>query len=311
MRTVFMGSPEFGIPTLECLMAISDVAGVVTQPDRPAGRGRALTPPPVKILAQRLGLPVLQPDRLSAPEAMAALAGLRPDVIVVAAYGQILKPDALNLAPYGCINVHASLLPRHRGAAPVPAAILAGDAETGVTLMKMDPGLDTGPILAQKKTPILPEDDAQSLLARLANLGAEILGERLAVYLQGELKTIPQEDSLATYAPRLKKQDGFLSADLPARDLERKVRACHPWPGAFILVDGVVVKVLSARSVESPSAVPAGTIRVIDRFPAVQTAEGWLILKQIQPAGRRAMAGDVFLLGAPDFAGKIISSTGG
>jgi methionyl-tRNA formyltransferase len=311
MRTVFMGSPEFGIPALECLAAISDVAGVITQPDRPAGRGRVLTPPPIKVLAQRLGLPVVQPDRLSAPGAMAALAGFRPELIVVAAYGQILKPEALNLAPYGCINVHASLLPRHRGAAPVAAAILAGDAETGVTLMKMDPGLDTGPILAQKRTPILPEDDAESLLARLAVLGAEILKERLAVYLQGELEAIPQVDALATYAPRLKKQDGLLSPNVSARELERKVRAFHPWPGAFLLVDGGVVKVLSARCVESPSAGPAGTIRVIDGFPAVQTVEGWLVLKQIQPAGRRAMAGDVFLRGAPDFTGNVISTTGG
>jgi methionyl-tRNA formyltransferase len=181
MRSVFMGSPEFSLPVLESLKNLTQIAGVVTQPDRPAGRGREVCPPPVKILADRLGLPVIQPEKLRAPEAMDQLRAWEPEVIVVAAFGQILRPEVLNLPRYGCVNLHASLLPRHRGASPVAAAILAGDPETGITFMKMDPGLDTGPILGQLRIPIESRDTAESLGRKLSLLAAETLQAYLPV----------------------------------------------------------------------------------------------------------------------------------
>jgi methionyl-tRNA formyltransferase len=265
----------------------------------------------VKKRAVQLHLPVLQPEKLSAPEAMSTLSAWHPDVIVVAAFGQILRPDALVLAPFGCINLHASLLPRHRGAAPIPAAILSGDAVTGITLMKMDPGVDTGPILAQKSVPILPGEDSADLSHRLARLAAEVLRDQLPVYIHGDLKPVPQDASLATYAPRLKKRDGMLDPNRPAEELERRVRAYHPWPGAFFLLDGKPFKILRARVAQKPVFGQAGSAIVVDRYPAIQTANGTLILQEVQPAGRKPMAGDVFLRGAKDFAGKIVSVSGG
>ena len=206
VRTVFMGSPEFALPSLQALTQTLPVVGVITQPDRPAGRGRVLTAPPVKLLAQSLGLPVIQPERMREPAAMEQLLAWAPDLIVVAAFGQILRPTVLDLPEYGCINVHASLLPRWRGAAPIQAAILVGDECTGVTIMRMDPGIDTGPILNQQSLPILPDDTTLSLSERLATLGAQLLMETLPAYLLGELQPQPQPDTGATYAPMLKKK---------------------------------------------------------------------------------------------------------
>ena len=183
--TVFMGSPDLALPILQALAAHYPIVGVVTQPDRPAGRGQALTPPPVKVLAEKLALPVIQPRRLREPEAMERLRSWAPELIVVAAFGQILRPEVLDLPRYGCINVHASLLPRWRGAAPIQAAILHGDADTGVTIMKMDPGVDTGPLLSQRSLPISPQDTAASLSEKLSALGAELLLETLPAYLKG------------------------------------------------------------------------------------------------------------------------------
>ena len=213
-RVIFMGSPDFALPTLGALMQATNVVGVVTQPDRQAGRGRVLRPPPVKRLAQGRQIEVIQPKRLKEKAALETLERWQPDLIVVAAFGQILRKDVLELPPHGCINVHASLLPRWRGAAPIQAAILAGDAQSGITIMRMDAGLDTGPILSQKAVPLAPDETAGSLSAKLAQLGADLLLETLPPYLTGELQARPQDDALSTYAPMLKKADGELDFSL-------------------------------------------------------------------------------------------------
>ena len=294
---VFMGSPDFALPTLRALAEHYQVAGVITQPDRPAGRSRLLTPPPVKILAQELGLPVIQPDRLREPEAMGQLRAWAPDLIVVAAFGQILRPEVLDLPAYGCINVHASLLPRWRGAAPIQAALLAGDEQTGITIMKMDPGVDTGPILGQRAGAIYPDDTAASLAARLALLGAELLVETLPAYLGGSLTPQPQDESRANYAPMLKKEDGQLDFHQPAKSLARLVRAFNPWPGAYTLWQGQRLKIHHAHAVEAPSP-GAGQTRIHAGLPAIATSHGLLVLDEVQPAGKKSMPGKVFLQGA-------------
>jgi len=295
-RIVFMGSPDFAVPVLKALAEKCNLVGVVTQPDRPAGRGRKLVPPPVKMLALTLGLPLIQPECLRAAEAMEQLRRWSPDLIVVAAFGQILRPEVLDLPRYDCINVHASRLPRWRGAAPINAAILAGDAETGVTIMRMDQGVDTGAILAQRAIPIAPEDTTGTLNVKLAELGAGLLLETLPGYLSGEIKPHPQDDSLATYAPMLKKEDGLLDFTRPAEELARRVRAFNPWPGAFFEWEGGLFKVHRARlSGEKSSG--AGSRLIVEGRPAIGTSEGILILEEVQPAGKKSMPGKAFLAG--------------
>jgi methionyl-tRNA formyltransferase len=300
-RIVFMGSPEFALPSLRSLAAHYPLVGVVTQPDRPAGRGRSLTPPPVKSLANELNLPVIQPRRLREPEAMGQLQDWHPDVIIVAAFGQILKPDVLDFPPHGCINVHASLLPRWRGAAPIRAAILHGDGQSGVTIMRMDPGVDTGPILSQRATTIQEDDTAETLSLRLAELGAELLLETLPGYLDGKITASPQDGSLATYAPMLKKEDGDLDFNLTAVQLARRVRAFYPWPGAFTKWNGHMLKIQRARPVLGISATP-GKRLVHHKLPALGTGEGILVLEEVQPAGKKPMPGEVFLRGAREWS---------
>ncbi|MDH3944953.1 MAG: methionyl-tRNA formyltransferase, partial [Anaerolineae bacterium] len=230
-----------------------------------------------------------------------------PDLIVVAAYGQILRPVVLDMPPHGCINVHASLLPRWRGASPINAAILHGDSETGITIMQMDPGMDTGPILSQRSIPIQPDDTAGSLIPRLSELGGELLVETLPAYLSGDLVPQPQDDALATPAPMLKKIDGLLNFSTTAADLERQVRAFHPWPGAYTNLNSQPLKVHRARAVEKSSASP-GQVVVHDSFPAIGTSQGLLLLEELQPAGKRSMSGKDFLLGARDWENSSITS---
>lgn len=297
---VFMGSPEFALPTLEALAENFQVTGVITQPDRPAGRGREITPPPVKILAQDLGLEVIQPARLREPTALEQIQKWNPDIIVVAAFGQILRPDVLELPPYGCLNVHASLLPRWRGAAPIQAAILHADEQTGVTIMKMDAGLDTGPILTQRAIPIHPDDTAGTLSPKLAELGAGLLIETLPAYLRGEIRPQPQDNTQATYAPLLKKSHGELDFTRPAGALARQVRAYNPWPGAFFTWQGQRIKVHRARAVEGKTSQPGSTTTHND-LPAIGTTEGLFVLDELQPAGKPSMPGESFLHGARDW----------
>jgi methionyl-tRNA formyltransferase len=250
-----------------------------------------------------LGLPTLQPPRLRAPEALAALRQWAPDLIVVAAFGQILPQSVLDLPAHGCLNVHASLLPRHRGAAPVAAALWAGDAETGVTIMKMDAGLDTGPILARRATPIQSDDTTGTLAERLGQLGADLLIEILPAYLAGDLRPEAQDSSQATYAGQLKKEDGQLDWGQPAEALARRVRAFSPWPGAFTLWQGQPLKILRARAAPGRSAAP-GLVVESGEGIAVGTSAGVLVLEEVQPAGRRPMLAGAFARGARGFVGS-------
>jgi len=303
IRIVFMGSPDFSLPALRALAENYRVVGVVTQPDRPAGRGRELKIPPVKELAQELGLPIMQPTRLKAPQAIEQLKAWNPDLIVVAAFGQILRPEVLDLPQHGCINVHASLLPRWRGAAPINAAILHGDGKTGVTIMKMDPGLDTGPILSKSGIPIQADETAGSLSPKLSQLGGDLLIETLPAYLSGEMTPQPQDDSLATYVRMLKRTDGELDFNEPAEALARRVRAFNPWPGTYLIWGDQRLKVHQAHALSATSP-GVGVFTIQEGCPAVGASDGLLMLDEVQPSGKRSMPGDTFLRGARDWVNQ-------
>ena len=298
-RIVFMGTPEFAVGSLAALFDLADevdVVAVVTQPDKPKGRGQALGIPPVKALALERGVPVLQPTKLRTPPFADVLRELRPDVCVVTAYGKILPPDLLAVPRLGCLNVHASLLPRFRGAAPIQWAIAHGDAETGVCLMLMDEGLDTGPVLACRRQPIAPDETSAGLHQKLAALGGQLLRDELPRYLRGELTAQPQPAEGAVYAPIIKKEDGRLDFGRSAQELARRVRAFTPWPGAFTHLDGALLKVHRVRVGEGRGE--AGTL--IAAGPAgleVACAEGSLLLQEVQPEGKRAMSAADFLSG--------------
>lgn len=300
IKIVFMGSPDFSLQSLRLLAEQYQVVGVVTQPDRASGRGRELKAPPVKTLALELNIPFIQPEKLREPEAMQQLREWNPDLIIVAAFGQLLRKDVLDLPKYGCINIHASLLPRWRGAAPINAAILAGDEETGITIMKMDVGLDTGPMLAKKSIRIRRDDTAGSVFQALSTLGANLLIETLPDYLAGTITPIPQTEEGATYAPMLKKQDGLLDFTRPAFELERRVRAMRPWPGAWFEWNGNVLKVLRA-SVSEEKGPSIGSRFVVEGRPAIMSVDGALVMDEVQPAGKKAMPGKSFLSGARDW----------
>ncbi len=302
IRTVFMGTPEIAVPTLQALLAHPDfqVVGVVTQPDRRAGRGRKLTFPPVKQAALAAGVPtILQPERLRHPDAFAALAALEPELIVVTAYGQILRPQVLALPKHGCINVHASLLPRWRGASPITAAILAGDPITGVTIMQMDEGMDTGPILSQRSEVILPEDTTGTLAQRLGHLGAELLMETLPCYLEGRITPKPQPEAGVTLCRLVKKAHARIDWHQPAQVIERMVRAYQPWPGAFTFWQGQRLKIGAARVAAGQA--PPGHVIPWDHEAAVGTGQGVLVLRKVQLPGKKMLPIDAFLRGHPDF----------
>ena len=299
-KLVFMGSPDFALPSLRALAEQYDVVGVVTQPDRASGRGRELKAPPVKRLALELGIPVMQPEKLRLPEAMEQLGAWNPELIVVAAFGQILKKDVLEMPRFGCINVHASLLPRWRGAAPINAAILHGDEQTGVTIMQMDVGLDTGPMLSQRSIRLTPGDTAGSVTEKLSPLGADLLIDTLPEYLSGRLRPTPQPEEGVTYAPMLKKEEGRLDFTHDVYELERRVRAFNPWPGAFMDFDGTLLKVHRARP--EPGDAPVARRLVHENQPAVGARGGLLVLEEVQPAGKKSMSGRSFLAGARNWA---------
>lgn len=308
LSIVFMGSPAFAVPSLEGLIeAGHEIALVLAQPDRPAGRGRQPTSPPVAAFARERGLPLFQPPSLKPPEAFARVREAAPDVIVVAAYGLILRREVLDLPPLGCLNVHASLLPRHRGAAPISAAILAGDEETGVCLMRMEVGLDTGPVLARLSTPISPTDDTPSLTDRLAQLGREVLAEALPRWAAGEIVPEPQEDSLATYAPKIVREDARLDWSLSAEELWRRVRAYRGWPDAFTTWQGKQLKVLAAHPQPAGDEAPPGRVVLVgdggSQRPAVVTGDGLLRLDTIALEGKRPADGADFVRGYRAFLG--------
>lgn len=309
-RIIFMGTPAFAVPSLSALHEAEREQGwklvaVVTQPDRPAGRGKRTVASPVKQTAQSLGIPVLQPGRLrKEPEAVEALRSLAPDVIVVAAYGQILPKAVLEIPRFGCINVHASLLPAYRGASPITAAILDGLAETGVSIMLMDEGMDTGPVLAQAQQPIYADDTTETLGERLAVQGADLLVETLPKWLKGEVAPVAQQElpGEPSICRLVKKTDGRIDWTLPAVHIERMARAYTPWPSAFTTWKGVVFKIWSAEV--APGVAEPGRVLRHNGQVAVGTGEGLLILRVVQPAGKRAMDVVSFVNGAPDFVGS-------
>ena len=301
MVVVFAGTPEFAVPALRALAAGPHrIAAVYTRPDRPAGRGRRLAGSAVKAAATGLGLTVEQPESLRARAARERLAGYRPDLLVTAAYGLILPPEILAVPAAGCINVHASLLPRWRGAAPVQHALLAGDAETGATIMRMDAGVDTGGILLARRCPVRPDDTARSLTGRLARIGAEALGEAMAGLAAGRLAPRPQDPSAATLAPRIRKADARMDWSRGARDLERMVRAFDPWPVAFTFAGEEPLRILRAEALADadPHPPPPGT--VVRAEPAgieVQAGAGRLRVLRVQRAGKRPMDAREFVNG--------------
>ena len=319
MRLVFMGTPEFALPSLRALVEGGhDIVGVYTRPDRLAGRGRALTPPAVKTAALDYGLPVFQPPGLRRPEAVEELASLKPDVIVVCAFGVILRQPVLDTPAKGVLNVHPSLLPRHRGASPIAAAILAGDEQTGVTIMLLDPGMDTGPILSQRAVPVSPQDTSGSLGERLAEVGADLLLEVLPRWLADEIEPQPQDDSLATHSALLSKEDGEIDWNLPAIDIWRRVRAFNPWPGASTTLEGQTLRIweacpLSVGGAEEPGTVLSLSAEQRQMLPpevgeketlAVQTGEGLLAILRLQRAGRRSLTAAEFVRGQRNLSGR-------
>jgi len=308
MRIVFMGSPEFALPSLRRLIeSPHQVVAVVTQPDRPAGRGRRLEPPPVKRLALEEGLPVLQPERVSADESVAALAALEPDVIVIAAFGQILRQRVLDVPKRGALNVHASLLPKYRGAAPIPAAIIAGERETGVTIMEVVRALDAGPVVAQRAIPIDPADTTGTLTGKLAQLGGDLLSETLEPWVAGTLRAEPQDESRATYAAQVRREDARLDWRLPAEDLWRRVRAYNPWPVAFTELDGTIIRVLEATPLDIEPEGPPGRVFTLDGGGfAVRCGRGSLAVVKAQRPGGRPLPAAEFLRGLRDLPGRVL-----
>ena len=302
MRVVFMGSPQFALPSLKALSEQYSIVAVVSQPDRPAGRGRASRPPATKVFAVEAGIPVLQPERLRDAEAISRIAELQPELVVVAAYGQILPQSLLDLPENGSLNVHASLLPRWRGAAPVQAAIRSGDRESGVTIMQMDAGLDTGPILSQRGVRIEPEETGGSLTVRLSHVGAQLLIETLPGYLSRATTPEAQDETLSTHAPLLKKSDGALDLRATAEQLVRQIRAFDPWPGTFIMWGEQRLAIKRAHAASQNGAI-SGEVVLIGSSPALATREGLLVLDTVQPSGKRVMSGEAFIRGAPEFVG--------
>lgn len=300
-KIVFMGTPDFAVPALQRLIEAHDVIGVVTQPDRPAGRSRQVQMSPVKQVALDAGIPVFQPEKIRRPETIETLKQWQPDVYIVAAFGQILPQAVLDIPPHGSVNVHASLLPRWRGAAPIQAVIRAGDAETGITIMKMDAGLDTGPMLSQRAIVIAPDETGATLHDKLAALGGDLLIDTLPGYLSGAILPQPQDDALATFAPRIGKEEGHIDWTQPAAQIERTVRAFTPWPGTTTFWNELGLKILAGH-VTAGSAAPGKVVKTGNTV-AIGTGGGLFAPERVQLQGRSAVSIDDFLRGYEGFTG--------
>ena len=309
LRVLFYGSPDFAVPTLQALIDSPwRPVAVVTQPDARAGRGRTMRPPPVKELAESHGIPAIQPARLRERAAIAQIASLRPDLQIVAAYGQIIPKRLLDLPRLGSLNVHASLLPRWRGASPISAAILHGDAETGVTIILVDETEDTGAILRQRSTPIGDSEHAGDLSDRLAVLGAQLLTETIPDWLEGNVPTTPQDDALATRARRVSKAQGKIDWSKSAEQIARHVRAYTPWPGASTTLGERTVRVAAAAVGKPTSSEAPGTITALGSAIVVATGAGQLDVQRLQRAGKREMSAEEFARGARDLVGQRFES---
>lgn len=305
-RIIFMGTPEFACPTLQTLLDRNEnVVAVFTQPDRPKGRGQKLQPPPVKELALQHDIPVHQPPKVRAPEAIEQIRGLQPDLIVVVAFGQILPKTLLDIPPRGCVNVHASLLPRYRGAAPLNWCIVNGETETGVTTMLMDAGLDTGPMLLKKATPIGPDEGIQALHDRMSHLGAELLGETLDGLKTGQITAEAQDDSLSCYAPLLKKEHGLIDWQRPAVELHNQVRGLSIWPGTVTFLENAPLK-LYRTSIGRGTGLPGSIIAAGKNGIEVACGQGSLIIHELQAAGSKKMEAASFLAGHPLALGTML-----
>ncbi|MDH7488695.1 MAG: methionyl-tRNA formyltransferase [Anaerolineae bacterium] len=306
-RVVFMGSGDFGIPALQALHQQSwgELVALVTQPDKPAGRGMKLRPAPIKEAAMALGIPVLQPVRLRTAESIEAIRALAPDVIVVAAYGQWIPPEVFAAPPFRSLNIHPSLLPRHRGAAPVMSAILAGDRETGVTIILVAEEMDAGDILSQVSLPILPDDTTGSLMRKLADLGAALIVETLPRWLAGQIQPVPQDHSKATWFRQVSKEAGLIDWTEPAEVIWRKVRAFNPWPSAYTFLNGR--RLIVHRAMPMPGGRPQppapGEVAIYPQGPAVGTGTTPLLLLEVQLEGKKRISGKEFLAGQRGLAG--------
>jgi methionyl-tRNA formyltransferase len=310
LRIIFMGTPDFAAATLQFLLTGPDrVVAVVTQPDRPKGRGKKIAPPPVKVLAEKIGIPVLQPLKIKTLEFRDELRHFQPDLIVVAAYGRILPPSLLELASGGCINVHGSLLPAHRGAAPIQWAIIKGDKEVGVTIMQMNEGMDTGDILLQKA--IFPDENetAGSLFVKLAELGGETLLEALSRLKRGELVAIPQDNSRATLAPMLKKEEGRIDWRQTAAKIHCLIRGLDPWPSACCCLAGARLQLFAPEIIYQDCPSPPGTLLRADRRGLmIATGHNCILVQKVQPEGKKRMTVEAFLCGHPLTPGLNLSS---
>jgi len=305
MRIVFMGTPEFAVPSLEALLKGPDqVVGIVTQPDRPKGRGQVLTPSPVKLIAQRERIPLLQPTKMKDRDFITTLSSWKPDYIAVAAFGRILPPAILSLPPFGCINVHGSLLPKYRGAGPIQWALINGETETGITTMLMDEGMDTGAVLLQETMTINAEDTAGSLSVRLAELGGQLLVKTLAQLTAGTLIARTQDHSQATLAPLLKKEDGIIDWTMPATAIANRIRGLDPWPGAYTFAKTERWTIYRAVALDEPARGVPGEVTAVQK-DALHTAtgRGVLAIYEVQAAGGRRMPVAQYLTGHPIGAG--------
>ncbi|HWO19437.1 MAG TPA: methionyl-tRNA formyltransferase [Kofleriaceae bacterium] len=313
MRVVFMGSPEFAVPSLRALAGRHEVALVVSQPDKPAGRGGKLAAPAVKVAAEELGLPVAQPRSAKTGELQGALLATGAELAVVVAYGKILPKAVLEALPRGCINVHGSILPRYRGAAPVQRAVIDGEAETGVTIMQLDLGMDTGPTLLERRVAIEPDETAGELLARLGPIGAELLLEAIDGLAAGTLSATPQDHARATHAPMLAKADGAIDFAQPARAVAARIRGVDPWPGAYAALRGQTVKLFRARAEDagagaSAAAPPPGTVIAIDAAGAhVACGAGTVVIRELQAPGRKRLLAAQFAAGRGIAVGDVLA----